>query len=101
MTAQSPLAPDRPAGQNAGMSEEEDYDDLVGPRAPSLRAVLRTNSVSLVVVGVFLMFISFGSSAVTVGPEGEFWRTVITAVSAVSAIAAFISAGVVWPRAAP
>ena len=83
-----------------GMSEEDDYDDLDGPRAPSLRDVLRTNSASLVGSGVFLMFISCGSSAVTVAPEGEFWRTVITAVSAVSAIAAFIAAGVVWPRAA-
>jgi hypothetical protein len=82
------------------VSEEEDYDDLDGPRSPSPREALLTGRTNLVGAGVLLTFLSLGSCLVTVapGPGVEFWHPVVTYGSAALALAAFVGAGVTKPR---
>ena len=52
-----------------GWGAEDDYDDLDSWHQRSIREVLLTNRVNLVGVSVLLLFVSCGSSAVTVGPD--------------------------------
>ena len=81
------------------MGEEEDYDELDGPRSPSLGQVLATNRATLIGAGVLLSLFSLGSCSATVapGPGVAFWP-VATFGSAALALAAFIAAGVTKPR---
>jgi hypothetical protein len=80
------------------MGEEADYDDREAPRSPSLWEVVTGNRPLLWGAGLLLSFISCGSSAATVDPAIEVWRSIIMVSAALLAVAAFATAIVVKPR---
>ena len=82
------------------VSEEDDYDDLEGPRSHSPLQALLTGRANLIGAGVLLTLLSLGSCSVTVapGPGVAFWHPAITYGTAALAVAAFLAAGFIKPR---
>ena len=82
------------------MGEEDDYDDLEGPRSPSPLQALLAGRASLIGAGVLLTLVSLGSCSVTIapGPGVAFWHPAITYSTAALALAAFLAAGVIKSR---